>query len=465
MFLLKQFIVFIFFLSCSFSAFSNEECANVFRSKDVLDLSFYVKEKSPNDLRSRDVLSLSSYIKNSTPLMKAITKGDREELKKLIQQGADVNFQRKSLNDTALMLATLIGDLASVKILIQAGADPNLRGINNVNALYLAVEGRYFDIATYLIQNKTDFKMRGLLGQSILSSMFELWDVKNIKKIMLVGGIDINSKDERGETALIISTKKGNLEAIEKIISLGGGVNIKNDSKETALGIQAEAIFVNTVDPRDELDIFDSVENRKQAIRKEEFSGGIDIFETLVKNGGDLNIKLPNGRTPFLNLISGDYTSPELNLVKKFTSSGADIHIKDDEGNTALMYAAHKMNLEVIDFLIKKGLNVNSKNKLGETPLIFAFKRAAHELKRAKLVKPQVVQLLIDSGADVNAKDFNGNSALSIAIQESNLYLFKKLIQAGADVNIKNPEGDTLLDYVRKLNDPEMEKIIREQQK
>lgn len=60
-------------------------------------------------------------------------------------------------------------------------------------------------------------------------------------------------------------------------------------------------------------------------------------------------------------------------------------------------------NPEIIQFFIDKGLNINAKNSLGETPLFSALRHSCYE----------TVQLFLDNFADVNIRNDNNKSILS----------------------------------------------------
>ena len=62
----------------------------------------------------------------------------------------------------------------------------------------------------------------------------------------------------------------------------------------------------------------------------------------------------------------------DLNLIKKHIDNGADINIKDNEDNTALIIACEKNHEEIALFIISKGANVSAQNKFSYTPLMWA---------------------------------------------------------------------------------------------
>src|SRR5688572_20292710 len=62
--------------------------------------------------------------------------------------------------------------------------------------------------------------------------------------------------------------------------------------------------------------------------------------------------------------IDGERVPRALALLKQGASAGA----KDNNGSTALMFAARKAHLAVVEALIRGGADVNARNSSGITP-------------------------------------------------------------------------------------------------
>jgi len=109
--------------------------------------------------------------------------------------------------------------------------------------------------------------------------------------------------------------------------------------------------------------------------------------------------------------------------VHNFINQGADINMQvGSERDTALMIAVARQDLEILVLLISSGADVNLKNDLGNTVLYYASKYGLAD----------IVNILIFSGADVNIKNIQGKTALSIAKKNGHTEVAKLLIQAGA---------------------------------
>src|SRR5215468_8733236 len=86
-------------------------------------------------------------------------------------------------------------------------------------------------------------------------------------------------------------------------------------------------------------------------------------------------------------------------------AAGADVRAKDVDGTTALHWAAHYVDVELVDALIKKGADVNAANDYGSSPMMEA----------ATLGSAAVLKLLLKAGADVDSPNPEGQTALMAA--------------------------------------------------
>lgn len=114
--------------------------------------------------------------------------------------------------------------------------------------------------------------------------------------------------------------------------------------------------------------------------------------------------------------------------VSALLSSSADVETKDEDGLTALMYAAIYADTECVELLLLKGADPNARSQSGITPLMMAINNAAK------------VKLLISKGAEINAKSKQGHTALTIAAARTGTAeTIKLLLDSGADLSVGNP--------------------------
>lgn len=160
-------------------------------------------------------------------------------------------------------------------------------------------------------------------------------------------------------------------------------------------------------------------------------TGNRAAMEALVAAKADPNVKDRQGRTP---LWSGVETDVE--VVKFLVDKGADVNARDLIKSTPLLWASGFGKPETVAFLLSKGADVKATDDNGWTPLIWA----------AGLGQPMTVDILVKSGADLTVADQTaGDTALLRAARTGKPESLKILIAAGADVSVKNKAGQTAL--------------------
>ena len=100
-------------------------------------------------LLSNDKITASVY-QGVSPLCIAISKGDVESVKKIIEYGADVNA--KSNGMTPLMFAARYNKVEILKFLVSKGAKINEKDSKGFTALKYAEQSNAFDAVQYLKQ-------------------------------------------------------------------------------------------------------------------------------------------------------------------------------------------------------------------------------------------------------------------------------------------------------------------------
>ena len=118
--------------------------------------------------------------------------------------------------------------------------------------------------------------------------------------------------------------------------------------------------------------------------------------------------------------------------------------------------AASKGNIEAVKQHLDAGMDVNTKDDDGDTPLI----HAASMMYRAE--NKEIVELLITKGADVNAENFFCTS-MHYAAALGRKEIVELLIANGANVNPKaGGEAGTPLDFAMERNRSEIADLLRQ---
>lgn len=97
-------------------------------------------------------------------------------------------------------------------------------------------------------------------------------------------------------------------------------------------------------------------------------------------------------------------------LVKSLIECGFDKESRDLDDNTPLILAAMYRHLEIVNFLVFIGANINAMNVFQRTPLIQASMRNNYD----------IVENLISVGADKNVVDYRGQTAANFCDRSVN---------------------------------------------
>jgi ankyrin repeat protein len=113
---------------------------------------------------------------------------------------------------------------------------------------------------------------------------------------------------------------------------------------------------------------------------------------------------------------------------------------KDANGTTGLMAAAETGNPNFISALLAAGANIHARDNDGETALSYAVQTMD--------AKPEIAAALLDAGADINTANDRGETPLMIAASAHNRAALKFLLGRGADTERRNVDGKTALQIV-----------------
>ncbi len=319
--------------------------------------------------------------------LKLCKSGDAVKVQEAITNGADVNARNNYDGLTALMWAARHGHADVVEVLMKHGADVNAKNNDGWTAL-----------------------MHSALN-----------DEAEAAEVLLAHGANVNVKDNNGTTALMSAAQEGKTEVVEALLKHGADVNVKNNNGKTAL------MFAEEGRHREIISLI-----RSHGAKKSKPEPPVQVTEPVHKEQPVPKPKpLLMSNYDFIALCkSGDAVK-----VEEAITNGADVNAKNNEGKTALMWAAMFGHADVAEILLKHGANVNAKDNDGWTAL----------MKAAKYGHADVAEVLLKHGADVNANNNNGKTALMFAAENGHADVAEVLLKHGADVNAEDDDGMTAL--------------------
>jgi len=114
----------------------------------------------------------------------------------------------------------------------------------------------------------------------------------------------------------------------------------------------------------------------------------VTMARELLKSGADVNLRGFLGNTPLIEVVSQFY-SPDniMNLLNMFIKYKPDVNLQNEQGFTALMYAARNGRTEAVKFLLARGADAKLTNCAGETALSIAQSSKSNEAISKDLIK------------------------------------------------------------------------------
>lgn len=136
--------------------------------------------------------------------------------------------------------------------------------------------------------------------------------------------------------------------------------------------------------------------------------------------------------------IHSSARSGDRDAVQGFLKDGVDINSKNEAGNTPLIIASGYGHTSIVEYLLSKGADVNIKGQNGYTALMFA----------ADQNHDAIVSILIKAGARIEetSTDVMGNTALGISVLGSADKSFKLLLDNGAKIDYINRKNLSIAD-------------------
>jgi ankyrin repeat protein len=135
-----------------------------------------------------------------------------------------------------------------------------------------------------------------------------------------------------------------------------------------------------------------------------------------------------SGITPFIHAIK----SGKIEFVKFYADNNPEVLKFENPWQNPLFVACderqRKSNIEIVKYLLSKGVPVNNEKKEYNSPLHLA----------CLYNEAEIVELLLANGADVNARGESNNTPLISAARSQNPDLCNTLIQHGANTNDTN---------------------------
>ena len=148
----------------------------------------------------------------------------------------------------------------------------------------------------------------------------------------------------------------------------------------------------------------------------------------------------------FFNSIRDNYTSMFNAMIDI-----VDLEMTDGEGFTPLLLAAYNGNIQAVNALIKRKVNINAYIKDGDNALHFAAYNDYEE----------IAKVLIKAGIDINLKGYEDRVPITLAITEDSMKVFRVIYKENPDMYIENDVKRTPIVYITLKPDSDKQKFMK----
>ncbi|MFH6956206.1 ankyrin repeat domain-containing protein [Flavobacterium aquidurense] len=200
-----------------------------------------------------------------------------------------------------------------------------------------------------------------------------------------------------------------------------------------------------------ELDNFDRSIFNSMARSLKDDDESLSFFKELMSRIDNINDEISD--QTLLGYFFEKGVSPKI-IKSLIEDSGCSTQFKNNAGENFIHKILNTHGLETekvkeyIAILLDNGVDINEKNIVGTTPIIYAVKRN----------KKDLLQFLLENGADPNETDNQENSAFYYAAAEQfSIPMYELLAESSsANFNNINKNGKTLLtEFIRMMSDSE----------
>ncbi|KAI5462904.1 ankyrin repeat-containing domain protein [Mariannaea sp. PMI_226] len=332
-----------------------------------------------------------------TALHMAISMRNQEFTQLLISRGANVD--RVLLDHTPLTLSITLGCTAITAVLVDSGADPNKASRDGNTPLLAAASTGHDETVRYLLAHGADPSACPSQSGYTAMHMAAHKDKPHILQLLASFGAPVDPLDRACETPLLVAAKLSNGDSARRLIKLGAdterigpdGMSVLSHAvKAGDLKLVNALLDVGTRMPlstvsRDSMsdDGYQVPEPQTTPVHVAAQHGRDDIIIRLVSSGASLESTIFPGRTA-LHVAA---RHGHLSTVQLLLRLGANPRALTTHGDTVLFEASS--NQATLRYLLQQGLDVNQRNDQGATALHYAALRG----------HLNAVRLLLEKGA------------------------------------------------------------------
>ena len=365
-------------------------------------------------------------------LLFAAKVGNLELFQYLLEEGDDL-YREKNNGMNCLHVAAVNGHLRLCKVLLEKyNFDLHMNDEDGRSALLLTAEAGHLELFKYLQWKDSNVYRQGKNGMNCLHVTASNGYFRFVKVLLETYNFDLFIKTDDGWSVLHYAAKAGHLELFEYLIGKGSDVYAVKRDGMNCLHIAASNGCYRLCKLLLEKYRFDiDVSNNRgwSVLHCAVEAKHLELFQYLVEMGSNVHKQTKDGIS-CLHIAAGNGCLRFCKvLLEKCNFS---ILMDNDNGWSAVHFAAKAGDLELFQYLIEQGNDVCRRTKDGMICLHIAALNGYFGLCKLLLEKYNV---------DIYLRDHNEGNVLHFAVESGDIDICQYIIEKGIDVNSKKKDG------------------------
>jgi ankyrin repeat protein len=394
-----------------------------------------------------------------TPLTLAISVSYKKEIVEfLLDSGADINLPSKSKR-TPLNYAISEGNYDAAKLLLEKGANVNADSYEPplISALWQQRRNgtRGGDFVKLLLDNGVDINKRGQ-GEGMTPLLFALTYSMNPTVVELLNrGADPNIQSLDGYVPLVLAVQtKLPLDNIRLFLEKGADPSKLQRNPVPGQPALSALDMAMLIKDRPVIDLLlekglDMTKFPNIIISAVDY-GNPEVLKRIIDLGGNVNVVIAGGQTPLLRAIQMNMSPEIINLL---LDGGANVNVVDSKGKSPISEAVNRGMKDLVPRLLESLKDRRDKLfwavNLNDVDLVKKYLEGETDIDAPFSVFPvsplwaavyynatNVVPMLTEAGADIDLI-FRSQTPLMVAAERGNVDMVKLLLEQGADPEIK----------------------------
>src|SRR5436190_16083983 len=298
---------------------------------------------------------------STSPVADAAMRGDREAVRNLLKQGADVGAARGD-GMTALHFAAERGDAETAEMLLYAGANvAAVTRIGQYTPLHLAAQAGSGSVVRGLLEAGADVNARTTTTSVTPMHLAAAAGSVDVINALAEKGGDVNAKEaEWGQTPLMFAAAQNRADAVKTLLAHTADPKVASKSIDVAHELQMDRAAGQL-----QRKILDASVQKGQNPTPSQVQGAYEAARQLYRTG-----KVPP-REP--TTAPDDPNAPQVSAANNFDPEEINPPVAFKGGLTALLHAARQGHVDAARALVDGGAPIDQAGSGdGVTPLLMA---------------------------------------------------------------------------------------------